>query len=686
MKKSSRRALAGVLAMVLLVCAAVGTAAAQAAPATTPAATDRMAWWRDARFGMFIHWGLYSVLAGEWGEKNRYGEWIMNSAQIPLADYEQLLPRFNPTSFDADAWVRLAKQAGYRYIVITSKHHEGFCLFDSTLTEWDVMSTPYQRDIIKALADACRRHGMRFGVYYSIMDWHHPDYLPRRGWESRSTEGADFSRYLAYLRGQLKELLTNYGPLDIVWFDGQWEGTWTHELGLETYRYVRELQPGIIVNNRVDKGGGAFQLTVDASFAGDYGTPEQEVPPTGVPGVDWETCMTMNDHWGYCRADDNWKSASELIRTLADVASKGGNLLLNVGPTPAGTIPPESVERLHATGSWLERNGAAIYGSQASPFPALPWGRCTQKPSSDGTTRLFLHVFDWPADGTLVVPALYNGVRGAFLLATGPSARLATRRRGADLVIAVPKAAPDPVDSVVVLDIKGRPDVGLPPTIQAATPIFVDELAVLISSPRERIELRYTLDSSEPTVASARLIGPLRLTESAIVKARAFRGGKPVSAIAQASFTKVSARPAVQVDAVEPGLRYEYFEGKLAVTTELREPVGSGVVDNFVQTPRRRDTHFGFRYQGYVKAPRTGVYTFFTKSDDGSRLLIDSEVVVDNDGPHSLTERSGVIALAAGWHRVTVEFFEIDGGYDLKVLWAGPDVPKQQIGDADLSH
>ena len=262
----------------------------------------RMAWWREARFGMFIHWGLYAIPAGEWQGNTNHAEWIRTTAQIPIDEYERFVDQFNPVKFDADAWVRIAKEAGMQYIVITSKHHDGFCLFDSAQTDFDVMATPFKRDIMKELSDACRRAGLKICWYHSIMDWHHPDYLPRRSWEvaERPANGADFDRFRAYLKSQVRELLTNYGPIGVLWFDGEWEDTWNHEYGVDLYNYVRGLQPDIIVNNRVDKGrGGMAGLTEDARFAGDFGTPEQEIPATGLPGVDWETCMTMNDHWGY---------------------------------------------------------------------------------------------------------------------------------------------------------------------------------------------------------------------------------------------------------------------------------------------------------------------------------------------------------------------------------------------------
>ena len=298
---------------------------------------ERMKWWREARFGLFIHWGLYAIPAGEWQGGKNHAEWIRTSAQIPLKEYDQFAEQFNPVKFDADAWARMAKEAGMKYIVITSKHHDGFCLWPSEQTEFDVTATPFNRDIMGELKAACDKHGLMFCMYHSIMDWHHPDYLPHRDWEQdRSSEGADYKQYVEYMKSQLKELVERYDP-GMLWFDGEWEGTWTHEHGIALDNYVRGLKPEIIVNNRVDKGRKGMQgLTKEGDFRGDFGTPEQEIPATGVPGKDWESCMTMNNHWGYNKVDKHFKSTQDLVRKLIDIASKGGNFLLNVGPTAAG--------------------------------------------------------------------------------------------------------------------------------------------------------------------------------------------------------------------------------------------------------------------------------------------------------------------------------------------------------------
>ncbi|MDZ7312885.1 MAG: alpha-L-fucosidase, partial [candidate division KSB1 bacterium] len=328
----------------------------------TPAQHDaRMQWWREARFGMFIHWGLYAIPAGEWKGNTNHAEWIRTTAQIPLDQYDKFVQQFNPVKFNAEEWVRLAKDAGMKYIVITSKHHDGFCLFDSKQTDFDVMSTPFKRDILKELSEACRKEGIKMCWYHSIMDWHHPDYLPRREWEkNRSTRGANFDRYVQYMKAQLKELLTNYGAIGVLWFDGEWENTWNPQRGRDLYKYVRSLQPDIIINNRVGAGRSGMEgFTKEGEFAGDFGTPEQQIPATGLPGVDWETCMTMNDHWGYNQNDQNWKSSQELIRMLADIASKGGNFLLNVGPTAEGLFPQPSIDRLREIGQWMKVNSEA---------------------------------------------------------------------------------------------------------------------------------------------------------------------------------------------------------------------------------------------------------------------------------------------------------------------------------------
>jgi len=455
---------------------------------------QRMAWFRDARFGLFIHWGVYSVPAGEWDGKTNYGEWFLEETKMPVSQYEKFAGQFNPVKFDAKEWVRLAKEAGMKYVVITSKHHDGFGMFRSDQTEWCIKSTPFQRDPLKELADACHAAGLKLCFYYSIMDWHHPDWGTRRAWNDKASGTPDMDRYVAYMKAELKELLTRYGPIGILWFDGEWESPWTHERGVDLYNYVRSLQPNIIINNRVGKArAGMAGIDKGPERVGDYGTPEQEIPATGFgPGVDWESCMTMNNHWGYNKNDRDWKSSTTLIRNLIDCASKGGNYLLNIGPTSEGVFPEPCIERLEEIGKWMKVNHEAIYGTQASPFEKLGWGRCTQKklaaggavtgfrqhaawPFEDprgnagaGQTRLYFFVYDWPANGQLVVPGLANKPIRAFLLDSGAS--LAFTVTNNTVCINVPADAPDKLASVVALDIQGTPQIVKPDPYADETP------------------------------------------------------------------------------------------------------------------------------------------------------------------------------------------------------------------------
>ena len=334
---------------------------------------QRMKWWRDARFGMFIHWGVYSIPAGEYNGKEikgNNGEWIMNNAQIPVREYEKFAKQFDPVKFDADAWVKIIKNAGMKYVVITSKHHDGFGLWNSKVSDYDVVDfAPYGKDILKALSKACKEQGIKFGLYYSIIDWHHPEAQainePKyNDWKDLKAN-PKFASYLEnYMKPQLKELIENYDP-EIIWFDGEWIPDFTHEQGLELYQYIRSQKPSIIVNNRVDKGRSGMQgmNKGDQKYAGDFGTPEQEILES-ASALDWESCMTMNDTWGFKKNDHNWKSAEVLIHNLIDVTAKGGNYLLNVGPTAEGLIPAPSVERLKQMGKWLKTNGEAIYGTE----------------------------------------------------------------------------------------------------------------------------------------------------------------------------------------------------------------------------------------------------------------------------------------------------------------------------------
>ena len=428
--------------------------AADARKMDTPEQHDaRMKWFRDARFGMFIHWGLYAVPGGVYKGKpiKGAGEWIMNDEKIPVADYEKYAAQFNPVKFDARQWVAIAKNAGMKYIVITSKHHDGFNMFESHETDYNIVQdTPFKRDPMKELAAACKDAGITFCFYHSIMDWHHPD--AQRDGYNKGVHNPNFPRYVeTYLKPELKELLSNYGPIGILWFDGEWINDYTPEMGQDIYSLCRSLQPNIIVNNRVGKArNGMKGVDKGEGAVGDYGTPEQQIPATGLPGMDWESCMTMNDTWGFKRDDHHWKSTAQIIHNLIDCASKGGNFLLNVGPTAEGEIPNASVERLSQVGDWMKTNSEAIYDTQPSPFAkGLAYGQCTQKPG-----KLYLHVENWPADGKLVVP-MKNKVLKAYLL-SAPDKSLDTAAGSDGVSITVPSAAPDKIATVIALEIDGQ--------------------------------------------------------------------------------------------------------------------------------------------------------------------------------------------------------------------------------------
>jgi alpha-L-fucosidase len=428
----------------------------------------RMAWWRDARFGMFVHWGLYSGLAGEWNgdpvSQTKNLEWIQQYVKADSETYaDQAIPNFRPKAGFAPEWARLAKQAGCRYLVFTTKHHDGFALHDSQVSEFDAGSV-LNRDLVREIVDACRAEGLRIGFYHSVIDWHHYQFAyansekiphPQRGL-SYSNGQRDHQKYIDYLHAQTKELCTNYGDIDILWWDYsvddfQGDPAWG---ATQLMALVRSHQPNVIMNNRLYRRPEAgltgqtaapMALNIDPRY-GDFMTPEQHVPATGLPGADWETCMTINDTWGYNKHDPRWKSTEVLIHTLVDIVSKGGNFLLNIGPDGEGTVPIESVDRLQAMGGWLESNGEAIYGSSASPIDKPSWGRLTTNPEKQ---TYYLHVLTWPDNGILEVDGLPHRVTSAQLLAD--EKELPLHQEGKKLKLEIPAEAPDPIASVIRL-------------------------------------------------------------------------------------------------------------------------------------------------------------------------------------------------------------------------------------------
>ncbi len=408
----------------------------------------RMAWWREARFGMFIHWGVYAVPAGMYkGEQiPGYSEWIMLFSRIPVDEYKSYAKEFNPVHYDPQAWAALAKEAGMRYMVVTSKHHDGFALYPSAVTDWDIAgASPHGKDLIGPLAEAARAEGLKFGLYFSqSQDWIHPGGIKYRGaWDEAQRGDAD-TYFDEIAVPQVREILTRYQP-DVLWWDTPQTIT---QKQADKFAALLPLVPDIITNNRL--GG---------NYAGDTETPEQFVPPTGLADRDFEVCMTMNDAWGYKSWDHNWKSTTEIIQKLADIASKGGNFLLNISPRADGTIPEASVTRLKEVGAWMHVHGDAIYGTTASPFGRFNWGRATVKMRNDGAT-VYLHVFDWPEDGQLSVSG-FGSEPDSVVLMDGKQPLGHTRfaaNAGKGIVIALPSKPTNPHASVIQIEVSGPTD------------------------------------------------------------------------------------------------------------------------------------------------------------------------------------------------------------------------------------
>jgi alpha-L-fucosidase len=394
--------------------------------------------------------------------------------------------------------------------------------------------------------------------------------------------------------------------------------------------------------------------------------------------------MTMNRNWGFNRADKDFKSAVTLVRHLVDIASKGGNFLLNVGPTAEGGFPPESVQRLKEIGDFMRVAGESIHGTQASPFPSLPWGRCTQRRLDASTTRLYLHVWDRPANGNLIVPGLLNEVRRARPLATvNERFDLRAERHGDDIHIDLGLVSePGPAHGdVIALDITGEPDVTIPPGVTADAPIFVDSSQVIVTTGRKNVQVRYTTDGSEPSAVSPEVTGPITLRQTATVKARVFRGSRAASGVTAATFTRVQPRPAATLPEVLPGLDVDIVEGQFEALPafEPAQVAKTTTALDFDLSVRPRDTGFALRYRGYLRVPATGVYHFSLTSDDGSRMWIGETPLIDNDGPHGEKEASAPVALEAGWHPITVGMFQATGGLELQLSWSGPGFAKARV-------
>ena len=392
-------------------------------------------WFQDAKFGLFVHWGVYSILARQ--------EWVMNNEKIPVQEYEKLAPQFNPVKFDPDEWCRMVKDAGMHYITITSKHHDGFAIFDSEVSDYDIVDrTPYGRDVLKMLADACERHGLKLYFYHSQLDWHHPDYFPRGrtgNYDSGRPEYGDWVKYLNYMNGQIKELCTNYGKIGGIWFDGMWDKPQADWRLAATYRLIHDLQPQAMIgsnHHRAPFKGEDFQMFEKGLPGKDPYNKEGT-----VSALPLETCETMNDHWGYHKDDKNFKSVRELIHYLVKAAGNNANFLLNVGPKPDGTIQPEFKERLTEMGNWLRINGEAIYGTRGGPVPPQEWGVSTQK---NGIT--YIHVLNI-SDNVIAIPDIKRVNEMTLLDGT----RVEYEKTESGITITLPEKGRDPYDTIIVV-------------------------------------------------------------------------------------------------------------------------------------------------------------------------------------------------------------------------------------------
>ena len=428
----------------------------------------RVAWYTQARFGLFLHWGLYAIPAR--------GEWVRSVERIPREVYDRYMTEFDPKHCDMRAWMSAAKGAGMKYAVLTAKHHDGFCLFDSAHTEFKSTNSPARRDFVREFLDAAREYGLRAGLYFSLIDWRHPDFPhygdrhhPMRDDPAFSNEGRDFGRYLDFLHAQVRELCSNYGKLDLLWFDFSYDNlrgeAWR---ATELVEMVRALQPDVVIDNRLEVSGegfGSLAACRPTPYHGDFVSPEQIVPPHGLRDAEgkplvWESCVTMNNHWGYCAEDHYYKPASMLIKKLVECVSKGGNLLLNVGPDAQGRFPDRALDILRDMGRWMERNGASIYGCGPSGLDKPEYGRITRRGD-----RLYIHVFE-----NTVGPLPLFGIDGSRVasirrLADGSEVRLSASWVHSDYrSLAFADLGPDPVlpdETDTVLELRLRPEDGL---------------------------------------------------------------------------------------------------------------------------------------------------------------------------------------------------------------------------------
>jgi len=398
-----------------------------------------LAKFQNMKFGMFVHWGPSAIRGtSSWARGNHPYDF---APRIPINEFDSLYVQFNPVFFDAGEWIRTAKESGMKYFIMVTKHHDGFCNWDSKYTDYDIMSTPYKKDVLKELSDECQRQGIVFGTYYSICDWHHTEYPGRYGGDPRPVENSDMNKYMIYMKNQLDELIDKYRT-NIMWFDGYWEGPWTHERGMDLYKYLRDKKDDLLINNRVDRMRADKEGKIHPyRYAGDFNTPEQEIGAFDLENP-WESCITIADGW-FWRPHGDLKSLKECIDILVQTVGGGGNLLLNIGPMPDGRMELFQQKRLQQIGQWLKKYGESIYETKGGPYAPNEWTASTRKEN-----KIYVHVLDWPGD-TLIIPNLNRSIENSYIL-NGPQIRLI--ESDSNYIVSIPEEERNPLNTILVFE------------------------------------------------------------------------------------------------------------------------------------------------------------------------------------------------------------------------------------------
>ena len=645
-------------------------------------------WFGDAKFGIFIHWGLYSVPS--YGRKGSYAEWYWSGLENPQShtrkfhtdtygddfQYQDFADDFKAELFDPAEWADIFARAGARYVVLTSKHHEGFCLWPSAESwNWNSVDCGPHRDLCGDLIEAVRARGIKMGFYYSLYEWFNPLYK------------SDVNAYIDQrMLPQLKDLVTRYQP-DIVWGDGEWDHpseTWRSEEFLAWLYNDAPNKNEVVVN---DRWGGDTRFRHGGFYSTEYDPERAEELLHG--GHDWEECRGIGASFGYNRNEniDNYRSVKELLHILINMVSHGGNLLLDIGPTADGRIPVIMQQRLLGMGEWLEVNGEAIY--ETRPWRFAVDGE-TVRYTSRGDT-VYAISLQWPGEALTLENA--RAQKGSTITLLGYDEPLKWEQSAKGLVIHMPERInPDEIASeAYTFRLQSQPAVA-DPAISPSGGVFSDDTPVFnvtLHTETEGAEIRYTLDGSDPTSKSKRYRGGMKVDKEQVVRARAFKRNMLDSREVSAAF-QMPLEPVAAVT-TKSGVTYRYFEddsGERANASDFDhlDPSKDGISEAFSIAERRRDENVAFQFRGLIEIPSDGLYTFYTESDDGSALSINDRLVVDNDGPHGMQEKSGSVPLRKGKYGIKVTYQQGTGSLGLKVSYEGPGIAKQAVPAGVLSH